>query len=418
MSFRITYKRLFTVEILHDYFLNQGSTPFEDLDPAKKQSVKKKYDIRNALQVSPTLETEQIMRDHNLLYRQNARGFFVGARLDEVALNSGLQKPLIPLETPFRLTFGLAFGSPYFLNYTSLPLLASGYEPYFFSNRAGNDVHLSKPIAAYDSAVAYQAGDLHVDDVTTPTQIFEALRNTGPGGRVGADWMAAAVVQPYATRSDLQPIYPSIFQIDVSAASQPSVNVEIRAAGEADPVLVQPATGLPTVTQFSVDLRTLIPGVYDLTVKDGGGSIIETDRSGPFLLDDELFAVRVFGVIQIEHDPSVSDEELHLVDLADQTLRSPTFTLGFKNRSTFWRYIFNSDQTPAGLGEFEPDPLPGDDAATETRRFKTTSVKPLTEAVEELTKFDTTELLPNPSVNLVKPDRTDKQIYSETFLQN
>ena len=37
MGFQITYRRLFEVDILHEYFLNQDGTPFSEL-PAADQA--------------------------------------------------------------------------------------------------------------------------------------------------------------------------------------------------------------------------------------------------------------------------------------------------------------------------------------------------------------------------------------------
>ena len=90
-----------------------------------------------------------------------------------------------------------------------------------------------------------------------------------------------------------------------------------------------------------------------------------------------------------------------------------TFHLRFKNRRTFWRYVFNKEQNnPDGqLGAFERD---GD--ANEKQKFKTIDCRPLTLAPQQLKKFTSNVLLPNPDVNLVKPNKQDRKVYSEIFI--
>ena len=121
------------------------------------------------------------------------------------------------------------------------------------------------------------------------------------------------------------------------------------------------------------------------------------------------------GVIEIVHKPDKDLGDYQLIDAVNQELLSPEFIIRFKNRSTFWRYIFNKEQlvSDAQLGEFERD---GD--VNEKKNFKTQSPKPLTQSLESVKKFNTEILLPNPQVNLVKPDTTDGQIYSEIHVHS
>lgn len=86
----------------------------------------------------------------------------------------------------------------------------------------------------------------------------------------------------------------------------------------------------------------------------------------------------------------------------------PAFELLFENRKTFWRYIFNQDQTVK----------PGDDVVKENggnRILITKTEQPLT-----LTGFISIEQdgkeLPNPDVRLIKPDTSANKIYSEIYM--
>lgn len=415
MAFRITYRRLFSVEILHDYFLNRGSVVFEDLPEVDQVRVLRSYSVPAMLDIRPTLETDTLLRDRGLVFRTTATGFFVGVRLNDAAFSLGDERPDLSIDESMSFRFSARAIDPYFLNYTSLPLHRQPGTPYYFSNANENELHLSSRVADFDSSVAYEAGDVHVDNQSNPTELFEAIQQNGPGARNDADWVAVEPVRQYATFQDRIRLRPARFSVSVSKSGAQKTSVEILRPGDTSPILTQEekeATELPT---FSVDLSDLAPGRYELRVKLGS-DVVDTESSGLFYLDQALFDSRLFGLFEIIHD-AAGASSVQLVDPTNQDLFSPAFTLRFKNRQTFWRYIFNRDQTPGGFGELEPDPLPGIDPGDERRRFRTRTVKPLTEAVEELARFDSaTELLPNPTVALVKPDANDDRIYSETFM--
>ena len=428
MSFRITYRRLFTVNLFHGYYLDQEDSTgafkvFDAFTEEEQKVILKKYDFREALRVRPTAPTQQLLADRGLVFREEASGIFVGIELNPNAFSEDPPRaiPNIPLDQPITMAFSVELVNPYFLNVTGLPLKENEYRPYYFSNRSENAYVLSKPIPAYNTERSYQAGDLHVDVEGSPTQLFEAIRNTGPGARLPADWEEISPIVPYSTYADRLPIYSSQFMIDLSGSRPASATLEIRDGGSEAIVLTTTLTGAPDLVQFPVDLRGLNAGKYDLTLKHGE-IVLETPYSGPFYLDSDLYMRRVWGIIEIEHDPASTEEPLQLVNVADQTLKDPItpYTLHLKARRTFWRYIFQTAQSVTdsqlAASEFERDPLlTGGGAGVEQNRFKTKTLKPLARAVTKVPKFVTDEFLPNPAIGLIKPE-ADKQIYSEIFL--
>ncbi len=64
---------------------------------------------------------------------------------------------------------------------------------YFFSNDPGNEAagkrFLSAPVPAFDSSRAYEADEVYSETSGTTSNLFRALRDTGPAGTpVGGDW--------------------------------------------------------------------------------------------------------------------------------------------------------------------------------------------------------------------------------------
>ena len=78
MGFQITYRRLFEVDILHEYFLNQDGTPFSELPAAEQAKLLKKYDIRETINITPLARTAKLLTNYGLVFRTSKRGSVSG----------------------------------------------------------------------------------------------------------------------------------------------------------------------------------------------------------------------------------------------------------------------------------------------------------------------------------------------------
>ena len=56
MSFQITYQKLFTVNFYHHYFLDDGTTAFDDNATLKEEQLSK-YNFESFLKIIPSEET-------------------------------------------------------------------------------------------------------------------------------------------------------------------------------------------------------------------------------------------------------------------------------------------------------------------------------------------------------------------------
>lgn len=117
--------------------------------------------------------------------------------------------------------------------------------------------------------------------------------------------------------------------------------------------------------------------------------------------------VNYFGVIRIFMKGDKNS--LHITDTQGKAV-SPAkkFILAFQNRSTIWRYIYNTPQQVK----------PADDLLLENgnpRILVTKKIHPLTRSGFISLKLDKDEL-PNPTVSMIKPDQSTHKIFSEIYM--
>lgn len=135
-------------------------------------------------------------------------------------------------------------------------------------------------------------------------------------------------------------------------------------------------------------------------------SVLSTD--GKDEIDDVLEqkeSLNCFAVLRIHFQGESSS--LNVLD-GDGNRMNPVFEVQFENRSTTWRYIFNSDQSPKN----------SDDVIVENSDDKiliTETEKPLTNRGFISVNLGDNEL-PNPSSKLIKYDKTNSKYYSEVYI--
>lgn len=117
--------------------------------------------------------------------------------------------------------------------------------------------------------------------------------------------------------------------------------------------------------------------------------------------------VNYFGIIRIFMKGDKNS--LHITDTQGKAV-SPAkkFILAFQNRSTIWRYIYNTPQQVK----------PADDLLLENgnpRILVTKKIHPLTRSGFISLKLDKDEL-PNPTVSMIKPDQSTHKIFSEIYM--
>ncbi len=71
MKYNIQYKPLFTLNILHSYFLDNGETAFNDTE---KPGAFSNYNVNDYIKIKPSQRTEQVLKNHKLIFKPTASG--------------------------------------------------------------------------------------------------------------------------------------------------------------------------------------------------------------------------------------------------------------------------------------------------------------------------------------------------------
>lgn len=169
MGFSITYRTLFELSFLHGYFLNSGEEEYDSMTEQKKLKMKLKYNFSEFIEITPTEETEKLLRNHNIVYRKTGENLRFGIKVSE----SDVSEPFITLPLSTQLQFLVRIKDSYFENYTDLTL--SNGQLFYFANVKPTDwVAPFTPIPLVTDAVfADDDFKLDIDQTTDITANLE-----------------------------------------------------------------------------------------------------------------------------------------------------------------------------------------------------------------------------------------------------
>jgi len=413
MAFEIRFKRLFTVNIWHHFYLNKGEAVFSGIAEEEQAELLSVYDIQKDLEVRPTKQTQKVMAGMDILFRQNSTGFFGGMKVQPA--DSAPFYPFKPVSAPFKLAFEVRVINPLFFGYTNLPLVRDRSSLFYFSNLAGNAgatfPSLSRPIPAYSAGTDYPAGTLLQN--AAGTTVYEAAYTTNSALNSAA-WSALPEALPYISTADKVRALPPVFRYKPETAGLTALQLSVTDPRTGAVVHQETFTEEQAGSEAVVELPSLAGGRYTFSYTGSSGY---SDNHEAYLLENALQAAP-FGVVELFFDPATVAGSYRMFDESDnQALLFPEFEIRLPNRASYWRYIFGSDQSvsDADLGDFVRE-----GAASEVRRFVTNAPRHLTKAYGEIRKFNTSELLPNPEAAGIKPqpdplDATRQKVYSEVY---
>lgn len=304
------YRRLATVDFLHDYFID-GKL--------------------RGLEVLPSKDCARIMSNAGIVWRMIGHTLVLLVKVK----SDGTVRAALPPNTVFR--FYLVPQSDSFFTISNLPYDAQGDDRFIFSSRSGvvdgENLFLTRPIAAYDGSRAYAVGDV----VQVGGNLFEATRPSGgtlPAHGTGdAGWWMPKDAGQYATGADLIaftgaqyafPVQPAVASITTALWGENPVT------GEFDvPARVEETTEWGEAqSSVRVSLEGLKPGRYRIEVNR---------ESRTIYFDEEAVARKVFAALEIP--AGLPESHAHGLFMNDGTLRSPRYTLRIPSRRLRWKYI-------------------------------------------------------------------------------
>ena len=131
MNFLITYKPLCSLDIYHEYFLNDGLVPF-DISEKLKEKQLSNYDAREFIDVVPSEETYHYLNAHKIIFKPTETGFTLLIQVEEISEEAQNYIPKIPVLENFNLSFLLYINDFLFENYSTVNAIP--IVPFYFSN--------------------------------------------------------------------------------------------------------------------------------------------------------------------------------------------------------------------------------------------------------------------------------------------
>ncbi|WP_433763616.1 hypothetical protein [Flavobacterium ginsenosidimutans] len=126
MSYSSTYGLYFQVTLLHNYFLNNGEETFASMTDDKKEKMMQQFSSDAFIAITPTLETNIVLKNYKMVFKKNKTGFGIYIKLkDEL-------DPFIKVPADLNLTFLIKINDYQFENYTNLDFALT--QAYLFSN--------------------------------------------------------------------------------------------------------------------------------------------------------------------------------------------------------------------------------------------------------------------------------------------
>jgi len=370
----IVFKRLFEVQILHDYFLTEtdGSSFFGKNKAEKSAQIQEKlihglYDIRKYFSIRPTDKTKRRLSEYKILWFPTALGFLVGMEVSvENQAGAVFYKPKIEIDPDLRLSFSVQPKLPFFEAITSLSFQPALPSKFYFTNKDKEEfdenavpnytsLSLAKKVRVHQPGSQYEMGNL-VDFAGT---VKEALQKTD--GNTAAHWENAEDKR-FITEAD-RLLLPRRFAYtlkkedgitDLTAKLEDPLGNEVKTLNlsSADP-LVNPVLRFEKVDDTDENSAEIAKGDYKLKITVGGTPEITYE----VLLDDDLYSADGKGIVDIRADEldspfSLLDAAGFLktrIDAANVKTPHPVFELRFKNRRTYWRYRKEGDFSPAEI---------------------------------------------------------------------
>ena len=426
------FKKLFEVQILHDYFLttSDGESFFDKNQLEKKTLITKKlanaiYDVNDFFEIVPIGKTALKMKEYKLIMSKTTLGFVIGVQvIPKNQAGEVVYKPSLKFKNDLNLTFSMKPKISFISSITNTRLQPQLPATYYFSNKEKEEFneavippYTSLPIT--NKAKNHQNGTFHemgaiIDFGGT---IKEALQKTD--GTNLAHW-TDIVEKRFVTEADrmLLPsnfVYPlkkekGITQLDIVLEDKSNVLVKEIHKNNAlglENVLLN----FTKIDENDKDSPFIPSGFYNLKIKENGG----VEMTHPIYLNNEIYKSGHWGVIDIRADELNSPYSLldvsgflkTKIDVLFEKIPHPVFEVRFKNRKTYWRYRQDTDFTAAEI------------AATTAHLDHTperlTSLKPkaLTKALVPFIN-GVSLMLPHPRVPSIKVEQ--EKIYSEIFI--
>ncbi len=346
----LIYKKLFDIDILHDYYL-------KGIDEANNSIWPNQYTILNDLEFVPTQECSKILNQFQLITRQKPYGLSIYCRALKSKLSENDFSSFIYIPNNLKLTFLLQIKSAYFSNYTNLRITGNGKYLYHFGNHRGHisnsQLYLSSSMPEYSEVPPgeskYQWGDM----VLHSGKKYDSIKITDASSRFNArNWMLIDIADAsYLTIKDRTPWQSPVLTFE-SVNTNPGETIKfvltdtnnnpvdlgnIPNTDQPQDTFIAPAKADEKVF-YRINLNHIPMGRYKLKITRSA-----SESNMEFYLIDPLKYPSSFGVIEMFSN--VSDSNMDFLEYIESEgskeslIRFKQYTIRFRNRYTHWKFI-------------------------------------------------------------------------------
>ena len=418
MSFRITYRRLFELHIMHEFFLSQDvdnlyySLNTNDRSSLLSQKLNaESYDIREYLELIPTEECARMMRRHHMKFIPTALGGYLGIKVTD---EPDSFTPFLSLSPDLKFSFHLRIRHHHLNTITQTRFSTPTPAIYYVSNSntAGNKTFpsLAEPVEDIQAGQNYEMGELARRNNIVATANKYTSNNT--------DWSDLGI-EGYLSEQDRYLLPHQFSWTFPDATGITDVTFRLEEIGNPNPPvkeilftgITQPH--LPFLLDFSqiadpADPLKSLPianGPYQLSINPNAGNPI----SMIVHLDDRIFDSRNLGAMELMVE--AGDTDFNLLDNGNVRDPHPVFEIRLKNRLTHLRYHKKTPFTNhelTGTADFFAPSSGNELLTTKEPRF----------LIEGVTIFQKTGVqtlvVPSPSLDFISKD--SDFIYADVYV--
>lgn len=346
MAFKISFRRLAEVRVLHGFYLENGvKDSFFKLSEAEKTQrlIKSGYDIRRDIDIKPTDECALFLKNHKIVFLPTVMGFTLAIEVDEV---TGKLKPKARFPNEWRLAFEVNIKNPNWVTFTNTKIkTASSPLRLYWTNTVDNTqnakLSLSAPLADFDASQAYEMGEWVVKD----KQNKQAQLNNN-------EWFAVRPYLDYTTEADrralprqckFSPFVPLTTKVEVLLTK---INDKNTPPFEAKWVIKSDSD--TPLSIIGLDLRVnpkdknlIDKGLYNLAIRcEDKKGVGLTKVYNNIVLTDGIKSSS-FGLIELVQKGNVRllDTEGAVITDKDILKGGRVFEIRLQNRITYWQYI-------------------------------------------------------------------------------
>jgi len=141
MAFSVKYIPFLKVNVLHQFFLNNGTDEYLSMTSTEQENRLAQYNVNNFFKIIPTAKTSLTLNGHGLFFKPTGDGFYVWGKVK----SDDTDKPFVSPDDDLCLTFLIKYKDLMFLNYTDLKL-ENSEKLYYFSNRRLSSEPITFPL--------------------------------------------------------------------------------------------------------------------------------------------------------------------------------------------------------------------------------------------------------------------------------